>query len=72
MLKEAFRKIIRFLEGENIEYLLIGGIAVSVLGEPRVTGDIDINIKNLKRVLLKEKIKSKFSISKQIFPHLKI
>ena len=44
MLKETFRKIINFLENEKINYLVIGGIASSLLGEPRFTEDIDICI----------------------------
>ncbi|MEW6040931.1 MAG: nucleotidyltransferase [Elusimicrobiota bacterium] len=41
---DIFRKIVRFLNKEQIDYLLIGGIAAGVIGEPRATGDIDIDI----------------------------
>lgn len=43
-LSEIFRKTISFLEREGFNYLVIGGIASSVLGRPRVTEDVDICI----------------------------
>ena len=33
-----------FLEAEGITYALIGGMAVSLLGQPRFTADVDIVI----------------------------
>jgi len=44
-LENVFIKVVNFLEENKYPYLIIGGIAAGVLGEPRVTGDIDINIK---------------------------
>jgi hypothetical protein len=38
---EAFRKIVSFLEQERIPYVLIGGLAASLHGEPRTTDDVD-------------------------------
>jgi len=44
-LEDVFIKIVEFLEKYKLPYLIIGGIAAGVLGEPRATGDIDIDIK---------------------------
>lgn len=41
---EVFKKIVTFLNKEKADYIIIGGIAVGILGEPRATGDIDIDI----------------------------
>lgn len=43
-LPELFKKIISFLETNNYDYLVIGGIAAAVLGYPRLTEDVDICI----------------------------
>ncbi len=43
-LDTAFTKIISILEKEKFQYLIIGGLATSILGEARVTNDIDILI----------------------------
>lgn len=40
-LPEVFRKIVGFLNKERYDYFLIGGIAVGILGDPRMTQDID-------------------------------
>ena len=40
-LPEVFQKTVHFLEGNKIDYLVIGGIAVATLGYPRMTEDID-------------------------------
>ena len=37
-------KTIRFLEKEKVAYFVLGGLAVGVLGEPRFTLDIDLDI----------------------------
>ena len=42
--KKAVLKVIRFLEKEKVDYFLLGGLAVSVLGEPRFTYDLDLDI----------------------------
>jgi hypothetical protein len=40
---DAFcREAIDFLIGASTPYLVIGGLAVAVIGEPRMTGDIDV------------------------------
>jgi hypothetical protein len=40
---EAFcREAIDFLKSSATPYLMIGGIAVGAIGEPRVTGDVDV------------------------------
>lgn len=41
MLEAEYKRIITFLNKQKINYLVIGGIAVSVIGEPRETVDID-------------------------------
>lgn len=52
----ALIKVIRLLRKERISYLLIGGIASSILGEARMTQDIDILIyietENISKFLL--------------------
>ena len=40
-LPEVFKKITSFLNKERYNYLLIGGMAIGVLGDPRMTQDID-------------------------------
>ena len=54
-LDHALLKIISILEEEEFDYLIIGGLATSILGEARVTHDIDILIslheKNLESFL---------------------
>lgn len=34
--------VIDFLEASNVTYLVVGGVAVSIIGEPRMTQDIDL------------------------------
>ncbi len=41
---KTYQKIITFLNKEKYDYIVIGGIAAGVIGEPRATGDIDIDI----------------------------
>lgn len=43
-LPETFNKIVSFLNREKYGYLVIGGMAASVLGAPRMTHDIDFCI----------------------------
>jgi predicted nucleotidyltransferase len=38
---ESLKELCLFLEDQGIEYMLIGGLAVSIWGEPRATADID-------------------------------
>lgn len=41
-LPQDFKDFLRLLNSNKIEYLLIGGYAVSYYGYPRATGDMDI------------------------------
>jgi len=57
-LPEDFKDFIRYLNSNNVEYLLVGGWAVSLYGNPRLTKDIDFlisskyeNIDKLKKAL---------------------
>lgn len=43
-LEAALVEIARFLESNGIPYMLIGGLAVAVRGEPRATLDVDISV----------------------------
>jgi arginine repressor len=43
-LDKLYQKTISLLEKEKIPYILIGGLAVGILGEPRMTQDIDLII----------------------------
>ena len=44
LLEEVYKKVVTFLNREKYKYLIIGGIAAGTLGEPRVTGDVDVDI----------------------------
>ncbi|HTQ38984.1 MAG TPA: DUF6036 family nucleotidyltransferase [Pirellulales bacterium] len=44
ILQTTLADAIRFLEAQQIRYALIGGLAASLLGEPRVTADVDLVI----------------------------
>jgi len=44
MFKELLKKIARTLESARISYLIVGGQAVLLYGEPRLTQDIDITL----------------------------
>lgn len=44
LLEDVYKKVVNFLNKEKYEYIVIGGIAVGTLGEPRVTGDVDVDI----------------------------
>jgi hypothetical protein len=43
-LVDAYKKIIKFLNGGGYNYIVIGGIAASAIGEPRLTADVDVDI----------------------------
>jgi len=43
-LELELRYLVRFLTHQKIRYAILGGIAVSIYGEPRFTQDIDVNI----------------------------
>ncbi|MDI6891315.1 MAG: hypothetical protein QMC83_10340 [Thermodesulfovibrionales bacterium] len=40
-LVQSLKELCVFLEGTGIEYMLVGGLAVGIWGEPRATVDID-------------------------------
>lgn len=44
LLEDVYKKVVNFLNKEKYEYIIIGGIAAGTIGEPRVTGDVDIDI----------------------------
>ena len=44
LLEDVYKKVVNFLSREKFEYIIIGGIAAGILGEPRVTADVDIDI----------------------------
>lgn len=44
LLEDVFKKVVSFLNKEKLEYIIIGGVAAGILGEPRLTGDIDVDI----------------------------
>lgn len=41
LLEEVYKKTVSFLNKNGFNYLVIGGIAAGVFGEPRITGDVD-------------------------------
>ena len=41
-LDQFYNNLIIFLEESKSDYVIIGGLAVSVIGEPRMTHDIDL------------------------------
>ena len=43
-MEQGYKRIVTFLNNQKLNYLVIGGIAVSVIGEPRETVDIDFCI----------------------------
>jgi hypothetical protein len=43
-LVDAYKKIVKFLNGGGYDYIIIGGIAASTIGEARVTADVDVDI----------------------------
>jgi len=58
LLPEDFKDFIRSLNGHNVRYILLGGWAVGIYGNPRATKDIDFwvavddaNIARLKEAL---------------------
>ncbi len=56
MLHKDFKELLKLLNGEKVEYLLVGGYAVGFYGYPRYTGDLDIWVKpspeNAQKVLV--------------------
>jgi hypothetical protein len=46
MFGQDFKEFIQLLNEKKVEYLIVGGYAVTVYGYPRYTGDLDIWINN--------------------------
>jgi hypothetical protein len=46
MFGRDFKEFIQLLNEKKVEYLIVGGYAVTVYGYPRYTGDLDIWINN--------------------------
>ncbi len=44
LLDDVYKKVVSFLNERKYKYIVIGGIAAGTLGEPRVTGDVDVDI----------------------------
>lgn len=44
LLEDVYKKIVTFLNKGKYKYLIIGGIATGVIGEPRITADVDVDI----------------------------
>ena len=42
MLSQDFKEFVKLLIDYKVEYLIVGGYAVSIHGHPRYTGDLDI------------------------------
>ena len=67
LLEEVYKKVVTFLNKGKYKYLIIGGIAAGTLGEPRLTGDVDVDIilgqKDIPDFLDKAK-KAGFKVSK--------
>ena len=38
------KAVVAFLSKEKIDYAILGGVAVSLYGEPRYTADLDVSI----------------------------
>jgi hypothetical protein len=41
---EALRQVLRFLEDQKIESMVVGGLAVRLLALPRTTWDVDVMV----------------------------
>ena len=44
LLEDVYKKIVTFLNKGKYKYLIIGGIAAGVIGEPRITADVDVDL----------------------------
>jgi hypothetical protein len=42
MLSKDFKEFVELLNSNAVEYLIVGGYALAVHGQPRYTGDLDI------------------------------
>jgi hypothetical protein len=73
MLEKEYKRIITFLNNQELNYLVIGGIAVSVIGNPRETKDIDLCIfikKSDVKSFLDKLIKKDFVVNKDTMVEL--
>ena len=52
---QVFIKVLKALDEQNVDYILIGGVAVILHGFGRLTGDIDLFLKNNKENINKLK-----------------
>ena len=43
-LSNALQSLVEWLSGQKIPYVLIGGVAVSLLAKPRFTQDVDVAV----------------------------
>jgi len=54
-LPQDFKDFLKLLNAKNVEYLIVGGYAVSYHGYPRSTGDMDVwvavNAENAQRIV---------------------
>jgi len=67
-IETVYKRIVTFLNKGEYKYFVIGGIAAGILGEPRVTGDVDIDILIGKKQIgdfLQKAEKAGFSFSKK-------
>jgi hypothetical protein len=46
--ESTLKEVFDFLTQENVSYFVIGGIAVGILGEPRFTYDLDLDVSEVK------------------------
>ena len=53
MLSQDFSEFVALLNQHKVEYLIVGGYAVTVHGYPRYTGDLDVWIKADKETAIK-------------------
>lgn len=44
LLEKEIKALVKLLSVQKIKYIILGGVAVSVYGEPRMTADIDVNV----------------------------
>jgi hypothetical protein len=44
-LNEDWRQFIELLNSQGVEYLIVGGLAISFHAEPRFTGDLDVLVR---------------------------
>ena len=51
MLTKDFKDLLRLLNANQVDYLLIGGHAFSVHAEPRATKDLDVGMEGRRAIL---------------------